>query len=355
MPLRRIVDIIIAKTEYLTYLKAQMAKNAMDFDEALERIDALKSTLDDCDADSVDTEQKLISFLSTTSLIHPESDEESNSIKLMTIHGAKGLEFDTVFIAGVENNVLPLSRGGECDIEEERRLMYVAMTRAKRVLNISYAEMRYEYGRLQSHTPSQFLGEMMRKDDPPGMIDESWGECDAYHGSSYDAKSRSKRPQLAWTKKFSTPSNRKESSFEDEVGGGVAHAFGRNRKEASFEDEVGGGVARTFGRKKGNRSHSDFGSDSEFYEEHCISYDDKSQSSIPKVATPKHATSTQNATTQALDKNDKPISIGDHVRHAIHGVGTVVRIEKASGGHKVAVQFGANDIRTIIARFLLVV
>ena len=133
------------------------------------------------------------------------------------------------------------------------------------------------------------------------------------------------------------------------------HAFGRNRKEASFEDEVGGGVARTFGRKKGNRSHSDFGSDSEFYEEHCISYDDKSQSSIPKVATPKHATSTQNATTQALDKNDKPISIGDHVRHAIHGVGTVVRIEKASGGHKVAVQFGANDIRTIIARFLLVV
>lgn len=355
MPLRRIVDIIIAKTEYLTYLKAQMAKNAMDFDEALERIDALKSTLNDCDADSVDTEQKLISFLSTTSLIHPESDEESNSIKLMTIHGAKGLEFDTVFIAGVENNVLPLSRGGECDIEEERRLMYVAMTRAKRVLNISYAEMRYEYGRLQSHTPSQFLGEMMRKDDPPGMIDESWGECDAYHGSSYDAKSRSKRPQLAWTKKSPTPSNRKESSFEDEVGGGVAHAFGRNRKEASFEDEVGGGVARTFGRKKGNRSHSDFGSDSEFYEEHCISYDDKSQSSIPKVATPKHATSTQNATTQALDKNDKPISIGDHVRHAIHGVGTVVRIEKASGGHKVAVQFGANDIRTIIARFLLVV
>ena len=334
MPLRRIVDIIIAKTEYLTYLKAQMAKNAMDFDEALERIDALKSTLDDCDADSVDTEQKLISFLSTTSLIHPESDEESNSIKLMTIHGAKGLEFDTVFIAGVENNVLPLSRGGECDIEEERRLMYVAMTRAKRVLNISYAEMRYEYGRLQSHTPSQFLGEMMRKDDPPGMIDESWGECDAYHGSSYDAKSRSKRPQLAWTKKSPTPSNRKESAFEDEVGGGVAHAFGR---------------------KKGNRSHSDFGSDSEFYEEHCISYDDKSQSSIPKVATPKHATSTQNATTQALDKNDKPISIGDHVRHAIHGVGTVVRIEKASGGHKVAVQFGANDIRTIIARFLLVV
>ena len=233
--------------------------------------------------------------------------------------------------------------------------MYVAMTRAKRVLNISYAEMRYEYGRLQSHTPSQFLGEMMRKDDPPGMIDESWGECDAYHGSSYDAKSRSKRPQLAWTKKSPTPSNRKESSFEDEVGGGVAHAFGRNRKEASFEDEVGGGVARTFGRKKGNRSHSDFGSDSEFYEEHCISYDDKSQSSIPKVATPKHATSTQNSTTQALDKNDKPISIGDHVRHAIHGVGTVVRIEKASGGHKVAVQFGANDIRTIIARFLLVV
>ena len=210
MPLRRILEIIIEKTNYMVFLKAQMAKNAMDYDEAVERIDALKSTLEACEREESDSGNKLTDFLSSTSLVRPESDNTANSIKLMTIHGAKGLEFDTVFIAGVESNVLPLLRGGECDLEEERRLMYVAMTRAKRVLNISHAETRYEYGHIHAQTPSKFLDEMKRKDDPPGMIEESYGTDELYNGDAHNAQSRDryKRPQLAWSKKTTDRRNR---------------------------------------------------------------------------------------------------------------------------------------------------
>ena len=395
MPLRRILEIIIEKTNYMVFLKAQMAKNAMDYDEAVERIDALKSTLEACEREESDSGNKLTDFLSSTSLVRPESDNTANSIKLMTIHGAKGLEFDTVFIAGVESNVLPLLRGGECDLEEERRLMYVAMTRAKRVLNISHAETRYEYGHIHAQTPSKFLDEMKRKDDPPGMIEESYGTDELYNGDAHNAQSRDryKRPQLAWSKKTTDRRNRsssfedevgggvarsfgrkRESSFEDEVGGGVARSFGRKRessfedevgggvarsfgrkRESSFEDEVGGGGARSFGRKRERRNDFDHESDAPFYEDHTVSYEEKRPNLSSQKLSTAHDAPTNNVVGQALDKNGHAIEIGARVRHSVHGVGTVMRVEKASDGHKISVKFNASGTRTILSRFLVLV
>jgi superfamily I DNA/RNA helicase len=91
-----------------------------------------------------------------------ERDERnSDKVVLMTIHSAKGLEFPYVFVAGLEDGLFPSSFGGErCDLEEERRLFYVAITRAKKQLWLSCAGMRFLHGNLQSALPSPFLLEL---------------------------------------------------------------------------------------------------------------------------------------------------------------------------------------------------
>ena len=89
-----------------------------------------------------------------------ELEEKSNSIKLMTVHSAKGLEFDYVFIVGLEEGLFPHERlGGDdnVDEEEERRLFYVALTRARKKVYLSHTFMRTIYGKQQVNTPSEFL------------------------------------------------------------------------------------------------------------------------------------------------------------------------------------------------------
>jgi DNA helicase-2/ATP-dependent DNA helicase PcrA len=80
----------------------------------------------------------------------------------MTIHAAKGLEFPGVFLTGLEEGIFPLLRGGDAkrDVEEERRLAYVALTRAKQRLLVSYARTRRLYGQEQLNPPSRFLGDI---------------------------------------------------------------------------------------------------------------------------------------------------------------------------------------------------
>lgn len=89
-------------------------------------------------------------------------DPDSNSVSLMTIHSAKGLEFDYVYIVGVEENIFPsfLSSGSRTELEEERRLFYVAITRARKALTLSYTEFRYRFGDPTFSTPSRFLEEL---------------------------------------------------------------------------------------------------------------------------------------------------------------------------------------------------
>lgn len=91
-----------------------------------------------------------------------KDNEEDHKVKLMTIHAAKGLEFDYVYITGLEENLFPsaMSVGSRRELEEERRLFYVAITRAKKVLTITHAQTRYRFGSLQFCEPSRFLDEL---------------------------------------------------------------------------------------------------------------------------------------------------------------------------------------------------
>lgn len=88
-----------------------------------------------------------------------ETDEDLEKVTLMTVHAAKGLEFDAVFIVGLEENLFPSDMSGdsEREIEEERRLMYVAMTRARKYLTLLFATTRFKYGSVDFCTPSRFL------------------------------------------------------------------------------------------------------------------------------------------------------------------------------------------------------
>ena len=106
--------------------------------------------------------ETLAQFLEDAALMS-SADEESaeNSVTLMTVHAAKGLEFPTVFLVGMEDGLFPSSRSmEERDIEEERRLAYVGMTRAKKTLVLTYAKSRFNFGTRSYSSPSRFLLEL---------------------------------------------------------------------------------------------------------------------------------------------------------------------------------------------------
>jgi DNA helicase-2/ATP-dependent DNA helicase PcrA len=117
--------------------------------------------------DSEENEDKSIgTFLQSVSLLTnadtQEDEDTKDRVTMMTIHSAKGLEFKQVFLVGLEEDLFPsqMMLASQSDLEEERRLFYVAITRAEKRLFVSYAESRYQYGRLKSCEPSRFIEEI---------------------------------------------------------------------------------------------------------------------------------------------------------------------------------------------------
>ena len=119
-----------------------------------------------------DRDKTLAAYLQQITLL-TDADKDKNDIdrvKLMTIHAAKGLEFPCVFVVGLEENLFPsmMALDSREDLEEERRLFYVAITRAKDKLTLTYAATRYKYGNLNYCEPSRFIAEIH-----PSNIDDS--------------------------------------------------------------------------------------------------------------------------------------------------------------------------------------
>lgn len=118
-------------------------------------------------------DKSLGSYLQQIVLLTDSDDDKENMdvVKLMTIHAAKGLEFPVVFVGGLEETLFPnaMSINTREELEEERRLFYVAITRAEKHLYLSYANARYRFGQLQQNEPSRFIDEM-----PEEQIDRSY-------------------------------------------------------------------------------------------------------------------------------------------------------------------------------------
>ena len=149
---------IIEESGYLKMLENE--KNKLKQVENESRIDNLKEFVN-----ALSEFENLDDFLEHVGLVNENQKKtHSNSVKLMTLHAAKGLEFDHVYLPGWEEGIFPSSRALEQNssksLEEERRLAYVGITRAKFDLNLSYATSRYTYGMNNYSLPSRFLNEI---------------------------------------------------------------------------------------------------------------------------------------------------------------------------------------------------
>ena len=155
--LSEFIDTVLEETGY----KNMLGDGSIENITRLENIEELKSVTRRYD--SLEDESLQI-FLEDVALIEASDDIEENkeTVFLMTSHSAKGLEFDNVFITGLEDGMFPheMSMDDPSGIEEERRLMYVAMTRARKNLFISHANERMIFGKTSYCIPSRFLGEI---------------------------------------------------------------------------------------------------------------------------------------------------------------------------------------------------
>ena len=162
MPLDEFYEQVMLQTGYLEALKAKETQEAQG---RIENTMELKSNI--ADFMSRQEQPTLEGFLEEVSLFTDidHMDESSDAVVMMTMHSAKGLEFPQVFLVGMEEGIFPGFRAMEKeeDLEEERRLCYVAVTRAKQQLYLTCAERRMMYGRTQYSKPSQFLKEIPKQ------------------------------------------------------------------------------------------------------------------------------------------------------------------------------------------------
>lgn len=218
IPLDEFLDEVLDKTGYMAYLKSMGEEGT----SRIENVDELHSTI----ASYVNEaeEPTLSGFLEEVAL-YTEADRDSgldDKVTLMTIHSAKGLEYDNIYVVGMEEGIFPGFRSMDSleELEEERRLAYVAITRAKKHLYISSAAQRMLYGQTQRNLTSRFIkeigGEFIEKHDNTIALkkkDKSDDTVTSVHSSSL-------QQQLARNR---TKQTAKNENVEFNVGDRVIH------------------------------------------------------------------------------------------------------------------------------------
>ncbi len=162
-PVSKLIEKVLETTGYLDELSKDKS------DESQDRIDNLKEFISIAiEFEQNSEEQDLETFLTNVALTSETSDDEvDDKVSLMTIHTSKGLEFPVVFLVGVEEGLFPIARAvrsmNDADIEEERRLCYVGITRAKEILYITLTRKRTLYGKTNPSIASRFMEELPKE------------------------------------------------------------------------------------------------------------------------------------------------------------------------------------------------
>jgi len=206
--------------------------------EAPGRLDNLKELIR-----SMEEFESMAGFLEHVSLIMDRDSAESNdAVSIMTLHSAKGLEFDTVFLPGWEEGLFPhqrsLDESGRAGLEEERRLAYVGITRAKKRAKIWFASNRRIHGLWQSTVPSRFLDEL-----PPDHVEivEQSSNYGGYGGGGYSSRFDSHDP---FQNSYSTPGWKRAQKAKEvmsgfsEQGGSTRSARARKQGPMTIEGEL---------------------------------------------------------------------------------------------------------------------
>jgi DNA helicase II / ATP-dependent DNA helicase PcrA len=200
-----IAEIILKESGYLNFLKSSdEPESAMRIENIEELMNGIRDYSERANEENSEETTTLADFLMEVSLLTDleENDENTDRVSLMTVHSAKGLEFPYVYITGLEENLFPsvMSMNSRSEVEEERRLFYVAVTRAMRRVTLSYAESRFRWGKREFCEPSRFLEEIDEQllDMPGKKETPNWNtERKMYFDSELEMK-----PELRFTPSF---------------------------------------------------------------------------------------------------------------------------------------------------------
>ena len=310
--------------------------------EFKERVDAEIRGGERPEEEEATIEEWLQNMMLMTDMDQDDPDSK-NKVTLMTVHSAKGLEYKYVYIVGLEENLFPSQRAVESPdgIEEERRLFYVALTRAKVSATISYAEMRFKWGNMEFSRPSCFLRE----------IDPRYIESDADFAETRPQR----RPGDDGPAAIDELRRRFDYRFQQKQQGGGRFGGGGNGGSGGYGSRSGSGGG--FGRAADGES----GPARRF----ARAAESRRPAAAPDpalVQTPRPSTDGMRrvGVRQAMDGGLSSGSaaavsgeyvVGQRVEHPKFGVGIVQRIETLSTDHKLVVAFDNAGEKTLLAKF----
>ena len=273
-----------------------------------------------------------------------DDPEDSNKVTLMTVHSAKGLEYKYVYIVGMEENLFPSQRASESadGMEEERRLFYVALTRAKVSATISFAEMRFRWGNMEFSHPSRFLREIDPRyiDSDVDFSAEASRRPAGGDGTSaidelrrrFDYRFQQKRQEGAAGRGY-------EAGGHGAPGGGSYGAGSRFGRPADGES----GVARRFARATPQPQRTAAPDPA------LVRTPRPSTEGMRRLGVRPAASAAGTASAGVLSAG---YEVGQRVEHAIFGAGVVRSIELAQDGdQRLVVEFGNAGTKTLLAKF----
>ena len=284
-----------------------------------------------------------------------DGDKDEPRVSLMTVHAAKGLEFPAVFVVGLEENIFPspLSAASLRDLEEERRLLYVAITRAEKHCILTNAKNRWRYGKMEFDNPSRFIDEIDGK--LIDSLDEAGGSL---FGSRADSMSdqpewaRAQRPRRPWE---DAEQPRYSSRYQNSKP--VASQFVADPKPSLFDDEPE--TSRTSGRSSvsGRSSLSEGNFKSVRALNAAKRYMETHSSHPASRGTGSSASSVSSSTASSAGSSSCGLQEGMKIEHQRFGRGTVLKIEGTGENTKATVEFvhsGTKQLLLKYAKFTLV-
>ena len=294
-----------------------------------------------------------------------DGDKDEPRVSLMTVHAAKGLEFPTVFVVGLEENIFPspLSAASLRELEEERRLLYVAITRAEKHCILTNAKNRWRYGKMEFDNPSRFIDEIDGKlidsqDEAGGSLFGSMSESrlgsrsGSRFGSRADSMSdqpewaRAQRPRRPWE---DAEQPRYSSRYQNSKP--VASQFVADPKPSLFDDEPE--TSRTSGRSSvsGRSSLSEGNFKSVRALNAAKRYMETHSSHPASRGTGSSAASVSSSAASSAGSSSCGLQEGMKIEHQRFGRGTVLKIEGTGENTKATVEFVHSGTKQLLLKY----